>query len=210
MYQIFDYWKDKCITANGDVEIDYGYPGCVPEKIKDSVAVVDDWGEPSCFACGKSLDLETVSGYNNLLENNNLKQIWNTQFSKSGFQKAHIIAASLGGRTIPENMFCLCETCHKNSPDTIYKKQFFRWIYNRKMQPKYPWNYTHEALEELSSLNIPFSFIDPSSFNKDNVTCHCGSVSESSIVACWVGNAEEKYNDRMKTIKEFHNQKEAC
>lgn len=32
--QIFNYWKDKCITENGDVEIEYGYEGCDEEKLK--------------------------------------------------------------------------------------------------------------------------------------------------------------------------------
>ena len=47
-YKIFDYWKDKAITNNGDI-VDVN-----DEKyFSSSVEVVYDWGEPECFACRK-------------------------------------------------------------------------------------------------------------------------------------------------------------
>lgn len=53
-FDIFDYWKDKCITDEGNVEIEMGYEGYDETKsnIHNSIPIVEDWGEPQCFACG--------------------------------------------------------------------------------------------------------------------------------------------------------------
>ena len=68
---------------------------------EDSIdVVVEQSGKMCCFACGEP---------------------------KDHFDIAHIKPHALGGTdTIPSNLFLLCSTCHADSPDTIYKREFFK------------------------------------------------------------------------------------
>lgn len=118
-FEIFDYWKDKIITDRFDVEV-YDY-----KKHKSTgVMPVADWGEPECWACGKYIKINN--------NNDNLKKTWNDKKVASKLNRCHIIPKALGGLNSPENMFLMCEECHYLSPDTIYKKGFFIWVYDRK------------------------------------------------------------------------------
>lgn len=45
--EIFDYWKDKEITPEGNVVLS-------SENVENAIPVIYDWGEPMCCACGKT------------------------------------------------------------------------------------------------------------------------------------------------------------
>ena len=61
--RIFDYWKDKCITYKGTIEIEGNY------DYSKSIEVVKDWGEPNCWLCGKIINLDDYPFYYEDLEN---------------------------------------------------------------------------------------------------------------------------------------------
>lgn len=47
--QIFDYWKDKAITRDGKI-VPYD------DMSVEAISIVFDWGEPRCWACGRSIE----------------------------------------------------------------------------------------------------------------------------------------------------------
>jgi len=118
-YKIFEYWKDKCITNDGEVEEE----GQI--AYDKSICVIGDWGEPKCWACGSwiSTPVEGTKDY---------KTIWN--YSNQGLEKCHIIAKQFGGENTPENLFLLCTRCHRLSPDTKNKKRFYTWVYKERTE----------------------------------------------------------------------------
>lgn len=185
MYDIFEYWKDKCITESGEVKIDYGYGGCDKEYLDsvNSVEVVQDWGEPSCFCCGRWAGVDVD-------DEEDLKRLWNSRKVSHELQKAHIIPSALGGDFTPENMFCLCPECHRESPDTIYSQEFFKWIYNRRKNPKRVSLYK-ESVKQCDEEGIyPMFSLDDINFNTCNT--HCGGFSDSTYVAALVGAARKR------------------
>ena len=104
---VFDYWKDKAITKDGNViseeEADY---------VTDIEAIID-WEEKRCMACGKYCG---DGGYTDT------KHI----------ERCHIVPKALGGTFEPSNIVLLCKDCHKNSPDCIYPKYMLKWIYFKR------------------------------------------------------------------------------
>ncbi len=187
MYKIFDYWKDKCITETGDVEIDYGYDGCNKEQLDlvDSIGVIEDWGEPSCFCCGAWAGTVVGDG-----SEYSLKELWNSKQVSSKLQKAHIVPSALGGDEAPKNMFCLCSECHKESPDTIYRQEFFKWIYNRRKNPKRR-RLILDAIKQCEKEGI-LPLFSVNDINLHTCNTHAGSFADSTYVAGLVGAAKER------------------
>jgi hypothetical protein len=133
-YRIFDYWKDKAITEDGDI-VDAN-----DEKyFSTSIEVIRDYGEPECFACKKLVDavLESPKYEKMLVEDDGLKKIWEHKEVSKKLQKCHIIPHSLGGDENPKNMFLLCKDCHEESPDTNNPKNFFKWVYRKRNSPSH-------------------------------------------------------------------------
>lgn len=120
-YRIFSYWKDKCVTKDG-IPADNG-----------GIEVVNDWGEPSCWACGKQVDLSGYKTYDQNLANNDFVKIYGYRAVKVHLQRCHIVPHSLGGsdRDV-SNYFLLCHKCHSESPDTENPRNFFRWFYRKR------------------------------------------------------------------------------
>ena len=147
-FQIFDYWKDKHIYADGTVRATYN---------GKSLQVVTDWGEPMCWGCGKPI----VGNYEK--ENHeevDYKLLWNDKIVKSELNRCHIVPRSLGGGVEPSNLFLMCESCHKEAPDTTNKMAFFRWIYQRRNKEYYmgvchPERVLKEVDEELERRDLP-------------------------------------------------------
>lgn len=109
---IFDYWKDKAITKDGDVICEETHG-----NIK-SISVVFDWGEPECWACRRAInEVYKYKTYDELLKTD-ISKIWNFSEVKKVLNKCHIVPDSAGGADRPENLFLLCECCHIESPDT--------------------------------------------------------------------------------------------
>lgn len=124
-YEIFSYWKTKTLNE-------------LLNSQELTERVVLDWGEPSCWACGKP-------AIRNIKEESQLQEkckrddgtfdyasLWNDPRVKSSLNRCHIKPSALGGKDEPSNLFLLCEECHQLSPDTINVNSFFRWVLNRR------------------------------------------------------------------------------
>ena len=197
-YDIFDYWKDKAITKDGEIVIETGYEGCDEEKfdIANTIPVVIDWGEPQCFACGSM-----IYGFGDIRDDIELKTLWNLNKPFSHMQRCHIVPKALGGSDSPSNLFMLCKECHHDSPDTIYPKAFFRWVYQRRTH-----SIMDEVREQLDSLGIPYNFVgavDINNFSKIG-NSHGGNIVRSTLVSLYVGGAEEAYKKYQTFISQMN------
>ena len=217
MSDVFDYWKDKCITKDGEVKIDLGYEGCNENEIdvSTSIPVIKDWGEPHCFACGIYCKLEFIHNYDELIqsdEDNSLKKIWNDRYVSRMFEKAHIIPKSLGGTYDADNIFCLCKNCHKDSPDTIYPKRFFKFVYDRRKEGNWYERITKKIVDQMNREDIPVAFIDYEKIKQDIIpgvtNTHGATVSDSTVISAVVESSKQKYNNYLDKLT-FHNQKRA-
>ncbi len=183
--KIFSYWKDKCIDEKGYVHIEGEY------DFAKSVEVVEDWGEPSCWCCGMQvLTEEHEEKYLEWLENDELEKIWNSSYTKKKLQRCHIIPRSISSDDSPKNLFLLCRTCHKNSPDLSNPHMFFKYIYNYK---KTNYNYINEARKILQTdYNIRFAYFKLNEM-KLGVNCesHCFNLEEQTKIYWVVQNTLE-------------------
>lgn len=152
-YKIFDYWKTKYITEDGAITDDENEAEC---------AVVDDWGEPTCWACGKPVKkIDKDLHYAEWVNADDFKSIWDHKTTKHDLNRCHIIPAMLGGADVPENLFLMCEECHYKSPDTRNPYNFFRWVLRRKrgsvMGKRNVFDFMSEIDKELHSQGFPTS-----------------------------------------------------
>lgn len=191
-YKIFDYWKDKAITKDGDI-VDVN-----DEKyFNSSIEVVCDWGEPECFACRKIVDsVLSDENYENWLnDDNGLEKIWNHKETKKHLQKAHIIPHSLDGGCVPSNLFLLCKHCHEESPDTNNPQNFFRYIYMKRNSPNKSIKRYFMFIEECITRNL-----DATTFNIDlminNTSFHGGRLSDYTW-AMGMADTCKKSNNKM-------------
>ena len=184
---IFDFWKDKAIDKYGNIEIE---GKC---DYENTIAVINDWGEPECWACGRMVSAEDDQRYLDYLEKGNFKNIWNLPKVKSGLNRCHIIPHMLGGSDNPNNLFLMCERCHKESPDIQSKKMFLRWVYHRRKRGTHGTEillYVLNILKEDYGINAPlgeFDFDDAWKY----IGLHGGTVSKSSIILALVLQAIE-------------------
>lgn len=181
--KIFDYWKDKCIDKFGNV-----YDN-ISEYFDDTIEVVIDWGEPQCWCCGKFIPVEKEDKYDEWISdesNNGLKKIWDCKTTRHYLNRAHIRPKMLGGEDKPENLFLICEQCHRESPDLSNSKMFLSYIYdhrnNRYLSILKPLKVLEDASDILRNIyNIKVPIFD----NYDSLTykgMHGGGISESTKV----------------------------
>lgn len=189
--KIFEFWKDKCIGENGEVflegEVDY----------LKSIPVVSDWGEPECWCCGRSWEkIYRNANYEKFIGQEELDKIWDMKEVKSKLNRCHIIAKQLGGGYEASNIFLMCESCHKESPDTDNPKSFFRYVYkSRKSKAMISGidinKIMREVIEECEQQGK-----DLTSINCKNISTHIGThgfkVVDSSIVYAIVDTAKNK------------------
>ena len=122
--KIFHYWKDMCITKDGRVVHE-------KEKNNDDKYILIDYYEPCCWCCGKPVNFKKeYDKYEAILQSNDPDRVWDLSRVKSSLNRCHIIPHALGGSDDIDNLFLLCEDCHKESPDTIFCKYFFKYIYD--------------------------------------------------------------------------------
>lgn len=182
-YKIFDYWKDKCIDEQGNVYIER------EEVFRFTQTVVYDWGEPNCWACGRIIPVENEPKYQEWIEAEDLKSIWNCRTLRRCTERAHIIPRSLGGKDEPENLFLLCPKCHKESPDTSMPSMFLAWVYQRRRR-KHPalevWEEASKILREKYGIYVPYVKWDVA---KKNTTYHPGSDMHQTMVYAIVADA---------------------
>jgi hypothetical protein len=82
------------------------------------IPIIDAY-EPGCFACG-------WCRLDHVRSPAALKQTWR------GLERAHVVARSLGGPDIVENIVLLCKKCHEDAPDVGDAKRFWGWIENHE------------------------------------------------------------------------------
>lgn len=124
--QITEYWHGKYLTK--DIKI-------VDTYVENSIPIIDDWGEPSCWGCG--LFNESIykdSTYQQLVKTDNYWDIWDLPTAKICYQKAHIIPHSVGGSNDVSNYFLLCRQCHQESPDMLISDYFFAYIHDNRQR----------------------------------------------------------------------------
>ena len=125
--EVFDYWRDKAIMPGGEVVPARDMPeGAVP--------VVEDWGEPCCWGCGRGFQkLYRMRKYGRLIGSDDIDDIaaiWD--LPPVELERCHVLADAAGGEDKPENLFLLCRRCHAESPDTTEPLYFFRWIHRQR------------------------------------------------------------------------------
>lgn len=131
-FAIFNYWKDKAIRKDGTIVL-------INEMSKNDIPVVEDWGEPCCWCCGKFIhQVYNLKSYDeNIKTFDNLNKIWNCADVRRHLNRCHIIPFAKNGDESPENLFLMCEACHVMAPDTIIPKYFFNYVYNKRFNIMY-------------------------------------------------------------------------
>ena len=188
--QIFNFWKDKCITESGFIcaEGQYDY--------NKSIKVIKDCGEPECWCCGKFINKIYIhKSYESDLVND-CSKIWEYKEVKSELNRCHIIPKSLGGSDQPENLFLLCEECHYKSPDTDNPTLFLKWIYRMRKtilidgftEYKQYYDYIiqecHNSNKDLDTMDIEYI--------KCHIGTHGGAISPWSIAMLAVDSCKTK------------------
>ena len=170
--QIADYWKDKTLPN--------GYP------------VIVDWYEPSCWACH---DYQCPEEEGELIEQGAFNTLWN--HPTYNLERCHIHPKALGGSNDVSNLFLMCPTCHKDSPDTTNRELFFEWVSKRTLKDTlksaYPWIY--DLANELENRNIPVEDFnswyeeDKTRYEKayEQMNSHGFEIVDSTIVAGFLG-----------------------
>lgn len=143
-----------------------------------------DWGEPSCWACGRwdhhyDVDLEKV---------NDVFRAWN---AASYLERCHIMPRSLNGCNCEANFVLLCRDCHKESPDTKDLKLFQRWVRNREnvfalLQKKYTQAAKELDYEIEEGDDAIISSETFKEFLSENIVFVGGKVAPSSYIACLI------------------------
>ena len=96
-----------------------------------------DIGEPSCHACGFWCSEWDGGKLTGSYEED--KPVISERWWRSGLEKAHIVAHSLGGANSPSNFLMLCRSCHfdfdSEITTTSRKKMLkvYTWLSERKM-----------------------------------------------------------------------------
>lgn len=174
---IFEYWKDKAITKNGEIILEESHKGTA------SVPVVFDWGEPECWACRRIVKgVENYKTYDELLKSDICK-IWSYAKVKSGLNKCHIVPEAAGGEDKPENLFLLCESCHCESPDTENPKNFLKWVYMRRQKEKSVNGFIFSELYKEFMDDCKEKGKDPQTLKPENARpyMHGGTYAQSTI-----------------------------
>lgn len=207
---IFNYWKDKAIHKSGRVILE---KEAEEVKFVDTIPVVQDWGEPMCWACNKPIigDYELqceASPYGN----DDIPKIWNDKKVKSRLNRCHILAKQLGGPDNVDNLFLMCEPCHRISPDTRNRDAFMRWIYVQRQTHTFGMNFNEiikKITEEFKSrgyslkdIAVMFALVNISEeeickYMKKNIGKHGFSIAQSSMIIGCVDLLENLIKSRL-------------
>lgn len=156
------------------------------DKVFEKFNYIMDWGEPSCWACGKwigSLDIDLDD-----LDDDKIFKAWNNH---DYLERCHIFPKAHGGCNCEANLVLLCKKCHKDSPDTKNLEIFITWVRNRKSDFHHMSVELKEAIDDLSynieknDVIILFSheFLD---YLFNNAIIVGGKISMSSKIACLI------------------------
>ena len=198
--KIFNYWKDKCITDKGTIEIEGKY------DISKSTPVITDWGEPECWLCGKYIDLSDHTSYLENLEKGNLEEIWNYKKVKNILNRCHIIPKALGGHDTADNLFLLCKECHSKSPDTNNPKYFFQYIYNERKKLYFNGHNISNIINEYLNLCIRYKK-DCRTLNMKNndlkTNTHGTFISDSTVCYKMLDSTKDYEIDNLNEYIEY-------
>lgn len=188
--QVFRAWYDKSIAPDGSVVLS-------KDRTEKCVCVVEDAGEPECWACGQSFPgVFYTREYQALLEAGDLDsiaKIWDLRNVK--LEKCHIVPFARGGADGPSNMFLLCPYCHAEAPDVTDPRGFFRWVYKQKHRGVRVGRHFVRELVEAFEGECRVLGKDPWSMKpgavRDAVCAHFGhGVSDASLVAALVSSCD--------------------
>ena len=211
---IFNCWKDMCITPDGNIVHE-------KDKSKDDKYILIDYYEPCCWCCGKLPEFTKKQEelYKKLLHSDHPERIWDMPNIKSLLNRCHIIPKALGGPDSENNLFLLCEECHRKSPDTIIPKYFFKYIYEH--QGKGYWDKLFEEskqfakyMKELcSTYNKNYNYVDDNfdiqnffEYMKEKYVSHYGKVSMYTMASILCDYLPEKIktgNESLDNIIRF-------
>lgn len=174
-YQIFRYWENRRITEKGEVVL-------IPDDY-EGIGVVDNEYVPACWACGRPVKHEDYLSWDKY--NQKIEDIWKDKKVNSYLNRCHIMAKQFDGSNDPDNLFLLCETCHKLSPDTKNREAFLRWVYRRKQEYFIGYN-LKEGLSEFVSeiVNRGYNLEDFAGFFWALPVEKRGEIEEKAFRAC--------------------------
>lgn len=173
-YEIMEYWKDKVITK------DYQVGTLNNEKISDlnSEIIIIDWEEPMCWGCGRpAIDFTLID------KQDSIKDIWNNRYVSKRLQRCHIFAKQHGGNNDASNLFLLCSKCHEESPDTVYPKHFYSWVYNKRKAGGYIKEFIDEVEKVSKYMNINIEEL-ANSFEKKHSWKEYSNIYKNAISKC--------------------------
>jgi|14BtaG_2_1085337.scaffolds.fasta_scaffold45255_2 5-methylcytosine-specific restriction endonuclease McrA len=143
---------------------------------------LQDWGEPSCWACGK---WETTSDCTD--PNASLSTIFQSWNGATFLERCHIVPKMLGGSNDCSNLVLLCKHCHKQSPDVKKAKFIQKWIANKKP-------HGHDLFQALSQINedaikyVAQNIEEFQDYFLENAGQHGGGISETTkafLIECF-------------------------
>ncbi|NUQ76099.1 MAG: HNH endonuclease [Polyangiaceae bacterium] len=104
------------------------------------------------------------------------KRCWRCGYQSKRLQRCHIIPASRGGPTTPENLVLLCRRCHREAPNVADSR--FMWIWLRATCAPFYENYwSLRGAEEFEEMFGRRPFSGPE-FSPALVTKACGLLRE--------------------------------
>lgn len=200
-FAIMNYWRDKALCKDGAVITE---AEAKKEGFIDTIPVIEDWGEPMCWAYSKPIigDYEKKCEHSSYTRKDE-KRLWSDKEVKSELNRCHIFPAALGGEDSPRNLFLMCESCHALSPDGRNKEGFFRWVYRQRKRKKY--EETMKLVdEELNDRGLPSSFDmfkqctnininDGAEYMAERASTHGAKIVLSTIVVAAADWLEKKY-----------------
>lgn len=154
-----------------------------------------DWGEPSCWACGRFESDNDVDDPN--IEFNEIFKVWDKQ---RYLERCHVVPRSFGGCNCHGNIVLLCRECHKDNPDTDNVEMFKKWIQNRKTYSERRLKAYFEVFEiyELEITPLNFYLIHESEEFKDylkNKAISVGNKFTSSTIVSTYKEWVDQFND---------------
>jgi len=204
-----NYWKDKAIRNDGKIILE---KRASITNYQDSIPVIEDWIIPKCWACGEIVNLPVKE--HEKYDDIEINKIWNSAEVRRKLQKCHIVPAALDGEDTPENAFLMCKKCHLESPDTINKEAFFRWVYIKRKKNIYGHPFQEmlkdvdadlqaRGLPTMNRMLIEYPDMDLSDIQEllsKKVSCHGAEVVDSSIVIGLADILAEKWTEYKKKM----------
>ena len=120
------YWLKKRVEEEWDTLTEES-----PEYPFFQKLVLQDWGEPSCWACGwwDGVNPELVDC--TLEEAEHPTKFWKA-WDRSSLEACHIVPHSRGWAGDPSNILLLCADCHSECCDVTNPKYMKLWVGAKK------------------------------------------------------------------------------